>query len=222
MPALDTSARTAAAADVVAPAFFIFCDVLGDPVRATTFSPGITPAGTGDADLDGFAFTGISPEVLKVGDVAHSEDGSDTLQVELSGIVTLDTELMNDLGNVTKWRGRTARLWVRFWDIEARAWAGGFVPYYTGYMWGVEIDPGAERQAIRLTIENYIAIFSAASNRTYLSQRDFDASDTSAQASISSANGTRSGGSFSGSGAVSGPPGGGGQLLGQSIMNQLV
>lgn len=200
MPTLDTASKAAVASAVIAPAFFVFLDIAGDPIRVTTYAAPVTPSGAGDADLDGQTFSPIDPRVLNIGNAAHSEDGSDTLEVELSGIVTIDTALLNEIGSIATWRGRTCRLWVRFFDLAAGDWAGGFVPYYTGYMWGVDIAPSPTEQIIKLKVENYLATYNSASNRTYQGQKDFDPTDVSAAASISSANSARAGGSFSGGG----------------------
>ena len=197
MSTMDTTAKAALEDSVLYPAFFVFLDVVGDPIRMTTYAGEVVPAGTGDADLDGRTYSSVDRRVLTVGSVTHSEEGSDTLAVSLSGMVTIDAQLLNEIGDNAKWRGRPARLWVRFYDMATGGWAGGFVPYYTGYMWGVDIDPSPESQTISLTIENYLATFNAPSNRTYLSQKEFDPNDTSAAASISSANGARTGGGYS-------------------------
>jgi hypothetical protein len=80
------------------------------------------------------------------------------------------------------------------------------VPYYTGYMTSVGIADSPKTQAIRLSVENYLAAFNQASNRSYLGQKDYDSADTSAAATIAAANGARhAGGVASGGSSGSGP-----------------
>lgn len=189
MPIMDSTARAALAGQVICPAFFIFLDVAGDPVRITTFGKDITFASTGDADLDGNTFKAFDARAIQVGDVANSESGSDTLTVDLSGIVTIDTTLLGEIGDKTKWQGRTCRLWFAIYAEDGATQQGAVVPYYTGYMSSVGILPSPETQTIRLNVENYLAAFNDASFRSYLNQKDYDASDASAAATIASANG---------------------------------
>lgn len=206
MPQMDATAIAALNEPVIAPAFFVFLDVDGDPVRITTFGADVTFAATGDDDLDGETYLSMDARVIDIGDVSNSEGGSDTLTIDLSGIVTIDTDLLNAIGDKTKWRGRTARLWFQLYD-PSNATLGAIVPYYTGYMSSVAIMPSPKTQVIRLSIENYLAVFNQASNRSYLNQKYYDSGDASAGATIAAANGTKPGGS---EGRASGGGGGGG------------
>jgi hypothetical protein len=65
------------------------------------------------------------------------------------------------------------------------------VPFYTGYMAAVSILPAPKGQTIQLQIENYLAAFNQASNRSYQGQKDYDPADTSAAATLAAANGAR-------------------------------
>lgn len=197
MPTMDAAAAAALRLPVIAPSFLLFLDIAGDPIRATTFGQDLTPAGTGDADLDGLTFSSVDSRVLQVSGVTHSEQGSDTVTVSLSGIVSIDTDLLNDVGDTSKWRGRLCRMWIRLYN-EANTAQGQFFPYYTGYMSSVEIQPSPETQTILMKVENYLATFNQASNRSYLNQADYDPADTSAKASISSQLGPKSGASYGG------------------------
>lgn len=190
MPHPDATAIIALDQNVVIPAFFIWLDVVDDPIRITNFAESVTFSGTGDVDLDGFTFSNIRHELLGVGEVSNAEGGSNTLTIELSGIRTIDSALLAGIGDTAKWRGRSARLWFRLYD-EADAPQGGVVPYYTGYMSSVKIDPSPEVQAIRLQVENYLASFNQASNRSYLNQKDYDPTDTSPEATMAAVNGAR-------------------------------
>jgi hypothetical protein len=193
VPALD-SGSAAAVAGSFAPAWFIWLDVLTDPVRVTNFGSNVTFASTGDSDLDGNTFTAFGGQFLEIGDVVNSDSGSDTLTITLSGIVTLDTTLLNALGNIADWQGRTCRVWFQVYDPTGTTAQGAIVPHYTGYMSAVSIMPGALSQTIQLSVENYLAAFNQASNRNYLNQSFYDAADTSAAATITAANGSVRGG----------------------------
>jgi hypothetical protein len=204
VPDLDSTAQ-AAVETTFAPGWFIFLDVDGDPIRVTNVGVDVTFTSTGDADLDGFTFVSFGGQNLSVGDIDNAEGGSDTLQVALSGIVNLDTTLLNDIGDQAKWQGRTARIWMNAYDETGITPQGAVCPFYTGYMSSVGFvsSPGSDgqngTQAIKLSVENWLAIFNAASNRSYLNQKDYDSADTSAAATIACSNGTmRNGGARGG------------------------
>ena len=175
--------------------FLVWLDFVGDPVRSTTWPANITPSGTGDADLDGFTFEAINPEVVSIGDVQHGEDGSDTLSITLSGLPVINTDLLNIMGDTAKWRGRDARLWMGVANADY-APQGVLWSYYTGTMVGYRIAAQPDGQAIELRIEGYLGVLTPASNRSLMSQTRFDPDDRSAEVALASANGT------SGSGAA--------------------
>jgi hypothetical protein len=190
VPTLDATAITAAEGDL-APAWFIYLDISGDPLRVTTFGQDVAFTGTGDADLDGHTFVAFGGQLLTVGDISNSDSGSDTLSITLSGIVDMDTTLINDIGDRTLWQGRTARIWMLAYDVTGTTPQGGIAPFYTGYMSKVGIIAAPSGQAIQLSVENWLAAFNSASNRSYLNQKDYDSSDTSAAATMAAANGLR-------------------------------
>jgi len=185
----DGVAAAALDAPVIRPVFMAWLDVLGDPLRANTSGRDLTFSGTGDPELDGFTFTGISAQFVDIGEVAYEEGGSKTVTCRLSGIVGLDSDILNLLGVRSNWQGRTARLWRIIRD-EYGTQAGAIQPYYTGWMTAMTIDPKPSSQTISLSIESYLAAFTAASNRSYLSQEQYDSGDLSARAAIAIANGT--------------------------------
>lgn len=196
-------------AEFIKPVWFAWLDFVGDPVRANTSGTSITPSGTGDSDLDGLPFMGITADLVSVSPVKLQEGGSETVTAVLSGIKGLDATDLALLNNPANWRGRDARLW-RIIQNEANAQQGGFYPYYTGKMVALTHSGDAEGQIIRVTIESYLAVFAAASNRTYLNQAEYDAGDLSARASIAIANGNYAGAVVGSSGGGSGGGGGGG------------
>lgn len=187
MPSLDSTAQAQIASGQFAPAYFIWVDVLGDPIRVTTFGQDVTFTGTGDADLDGNLFHSFDHRAIQVGDVSNTETGSDTLTVTLSGVASADA-LLAEIATTGNWRGRAVRLWMQVYDPTGQTKQGGIVPYYTGYASSVKVMPAPDSQTIVLEVENYLSLFSAASNRSYLNQKDYDAADTSAAATLAAAN----------------------------------
>lgn len=206
MPNLDTTAAAQVAAPVFAPAWFIWLDIVGDPIRATTYGQAVTFSGTGDADLDGQTFAvPTDRSVISVGDVSFTESGSDSVSIFLSGIDSIDSVLMNAIGNRANWQGRTARLWLMVCDPSG-APQGGVAAWYTGIMAAVDIHPSPTTQTIELRLENFVALIGQASNRSYLGQADYDPADTSAAATLAAANNAR--------GAAGATVGGGGSSFG--------
>lgn len=188
----DATARAALDALVIRPVWFVYLDVVGDPVRACTAGQSIAFAAgaTGDPDLDGQTFDGINPQFVDIGPVRQKDGGTDSITIKLSGLVTIDTALLAAIGTEANWRGRTARLWRTIRDANG-AQQGAIQHIFTGYMTSLPITgaPNGE-QTINLSIQSYLAAFSGASGRTYLDQASFDPGDLSATASIALANGT--------------------------------
>lgn len=200
-------ATHAAALDdaIVRPVWFGFLDFDGDPVRANTSGADITPTGTGDPDLDGQEFLGISARLVEVSPVKIKEGGSEAVVATLSGIQGLDADDLAMLSDPTAYRGRDARLW-RIVRNALNEQQGGFHAYYTGKMVNLTHSGDDQGQVLRVTIESYLAVFSEPSNRSYLDQERYDPGDDSARASIAIANGNYGGAS---SGGVGGRGGGG-------------
>lgn len=185
----DLTAGAALSARVIKPVFFAWLDIDGDPVWANSAGKNITPTGTGDPDLDDIEFTGISHLFTDISDVRVSRGGSQSVTARLSGLQSVDGELLEAVGDRANWQGRQARLWRVIRDAS-NIQQGGYQPYYTGYMTALNIggeDDGS--QFVQVTIETYLAAFSAASNRTYLEQERYDSGDLSAKAAIAIANG---------------------------------
>jgi hypothetical protein len=176
--------------DVVRPPFLVWLDIVGDPVRATTWEVSLRLSGTSDPDLEGHLFSAIDPNMGAVSGVKRATGGSETVTATLSGIVGPDSDLLNILGDESKWKGRLARLWFLTLNSGGDR-VGAVVPYYTGRMVGLSIAGSAEQQTARVTIESYLASLSAASNRTYLDQADFVPGDGSAALTLATANGAR-------------------------------
>ena len=176
--------------EVVRPPFLAWLDIVDDPIRATTWEVSLRLSGTGDPDLDRQLFSAISPELGSVSGVKRATGGSDTVTATLSGIVGPNSDLLNVLGDETRWKGRVARLW--FLTLNgAGDRVGAVVPYYTGRMVGFRISGSASEQTARITIESYLASLTNASNRTYQDQADFIPGDTSASLTLAVVNGAK-------------------------------
>lgn len=184
---LDATASAALDAEVVLPVHFIFLDIVGDPLRANTSGRNLTISGSGITNFDG-TYLGIPAKFVSVSDVKASQTGSDTVTAGLSGLINLDNDLLNVLGDKTLWKSRLGQLWRMIRD-ETRTQQGGVQHYYTGYMTNMQVGGSRQSQTIQVSLENYLAAFASASNATYLNQADFDPGDLSAKASIAIANG---------------------------------
>lgn len=190
MPVMDTAARGALESPVLSSALVVYLDILGEPVRFTTFRQDTLFSATGDADLDGHTYIAMSARALDISDIRNGTDGSGTRTVDISGIMPIDQVILNTLGNPANWRGRIARTWFQLYS-PGNAPVGAIVPDYTGYMSALSIIPGPDVQVIRISLENYLAAFNEPSKRSYLDQQRFDPGDVSAGATIASANGAR-------------------------------
>jgi hypothetical protein len=185
----NLAAQGAIAQPIIHPVFVGFLDILGDPIRATTAPYSIAVSGTGDADLDGHTFSAVDATFVGVSPVQNKEGGSSTVTVTLSGLIGIDSDLLNQIGNKANWQGRTARLWQMMYDENLQR-VGNIWPFYTGYMNVPRIVGDATQQTIVIEVESYLAFLKQASGRSYLSQNEYDPGDLSAEASIAVANGT--------------------------------
>lgn len=188
---IDPGTLAMLGADVVRPPFLAWLDIVGDPVRATTWEASLRLTGTNDPDLDGLLYSALSPVMGSISGVKRATGGTETVTATLSGIVGPNSDLLNILGDETKWKGRLARLWFLTLN-EAGDRVGAVVPYYTGRMVGFSISGSATMQTAKITIESYLASLTAASNRTYLDQGDFVTGDSSASLTLAVANGAKS------------------------------
>lgn len=184
----DSTAAAALEAEVIKPVFFAWLDIVGDEVRANSSGHDITPTATGDDDLDDNLFVGIGAGFVDISSIKVSDQGTESVTAQLSGIQELDEDTLNTLGDPANWQGRIARLW-RVIRNASNVQQGGFQPYYTGYMTSLEVGGDDSGQTITVTIETYLAAFSSAPNRTYLDQGRYDSGDLSPKAAISIANG---------------------------------
>lgn len=188
----DASAGAQLASSYFSAAWMAFLDFEGDPIRATTARKTLTFSASGDSDLDGFTFSSIDPTVISITDVKNAEGGSDTLSFALSGIVGPDSDLLNIIGDTSRWRGRTARIWAVIYD-EDGVQQGAVWPIYTGRMSAVQLVGSPSAQTVKLDVESYLASFKQASGRTYLDQAQFDPADNTAALTIGVANGQTKG-----------------------------
>lgn len=225
---VDPTTQAALEAPILHWRMLLYADFQGDVLRATSGIYDKVISGTGDAELDG-TYQSLDHNLIEISPVKHNESGSDTVTVSLNGILAATefiqdrfesfveqrdndfiqirgSSLLNILGDITRWQGRTARLWFYVVD-ENENQIGSIIPYYTGYMDDITIAGSPSAQRISLSIENYLVTLSGASNKGYLSQSQYDVGDNSAAATISAANGLV-GGVISGGGGGGGGGGG--------------
>ena len=195
----DAAHSAALDGEVIKPVWFAWLDIVGDPVRANTSGADRTPTGTGDTDLDGETFIGISGTLVEISSVKVKDGGSESVTAQLSGLQGVDSDTIALLADPTNWRGRDARLW-RIVRNAANEQQGGFHPYYTGKMTALSHKGDSTGQTLRVTIESYLAVFSEASGRSYLDQSRYDPGDESARAAIAIANGDYGNAGTSGTG----------------------
>jgi len=183
---VDPTTQAALEAEVLRWRALIYADFVDDTLRATNSVVDKVVSGSGDAELDG-TYESFNHNIIEISPVVHSETGSDTVSVQMSGLI-VNSDLLNMIGDRTNWQGRAARLWFFLVD-ENEDQVGSIVPYYTGYMNDVTISGSPQEQKITLTIENYLISLSARANRTYMMQKLYDAGDLSANATLGAANG---------------------------------
>lgn len=191
MPTLDSAGVAELTKSVLRPFFVAWLDITGDVIRVTTAPISLTFTGTGDVDLDTYTFSAVDHTLVDIGEVVHKEGGSETVTATLSGLMGIDSTLLNQIGTKSNWQGRTARLWLGF--LTEHGAVVSIAAYYTGYMMTPRISGSPDMQVITLEIESYLASMTEASGRTYLDQSRYDAADTSAAATVANANGTSAG-----------------------------
>lgn len=184
----DATASAALSEAVIKPVFFVFLDIDGGQVRANTSGANVTPTGTGFPEMDDEEFIGLSASFVDITPVRYAPGGSQSVTATLSGIPSVDDETLALIGDKANWRGRDARLW-RVIRNSLNVQQGGFHAYYTGKMTSLSHGGDAAGQVIKVTIESYLAVFSEASNRTYMDQERYDPGDLSARAAVAIANG---------------------------------
>lgn len=187
---VDATTQGALEATILHWRMLLWADFDGDPLRATSGLYDFTISGSADADLDG-AYDSYDHNLINIGTVKHNETGSDTAAISMSGLI-VNSDLLNIIGDRTKWQGRTARLWFYCVDQD-EVKVGEYIPYYTGYMNDVVINGSPQEQRITLTIENYLASLVGAPAQTYMMQNLFDAGDLSANATLGASNGLSAG-----------------------------
>lgn len=183
---VDATTQAALEAQEVRWRALIYADFVGDTLRATTSTVNKVISGSSDTELNG-TYQSFAHKVIYVGAVTHEETGSNTLTVEMNGLV-VNLAFLTLIGNKANWQGRIARLWFFMVDANENQ-IGSVVPYYTGYMNDVTIAGSPSEQKIVLTIENYLVSLSGTANRTYMMQTVYDSGDLSASATLGAANG---------------------------------
>ena len=190
----DVDAQAALAADRRRVFSYAFLDINGDPQRVTDGPYSVTFSGTGDEDLDGFTFTAIDATFVSVSDVHQKEGGGDTVTCTLSGLASLDDELMTTLGNRANFMRRDARFWRQMRHPDTLQPIGAIWHHHTGVMSAPKHTGDGTSGILQLEVESYLTYFAGPSNRTYLDQSRYDPGDKSADLSIAIANGVTAAG----------------------------
>lgn len=215
---IDPIASAALSFDIN-PIFMGFIDFANEPMRVNTSGSDLQFSGTGDVDIDGFAFSGISASVVDIGPVLNKSGGSETLEVTLTALQILDQDLLDDINNEENWQGREIRLWRIIRDSN-NVKQGGIQHYYTGNMTSVVINARPDSQTIKVSVEGYFAAFTAASNRSYLDQERYDPGDLSARAAIALVNNSTGGSLIGGLSEGGGGAGGGNRGFSEGFFEQ--
>ncbi len=189
MGAPDATAQAALDQSVHEVAYVGWLDLLDDPIYATTAPYAVTFSGTGDADLDGKTFSPAANGWMSVSPVQNKEGGGEEVTLTLSGLIGVDTDVMNQIGDRAKFQGRFCRLWAMMIDPTG-ARIGNVWSYYTGYMSTPTLSGDGSYQTITIKVESWLSFMTQATGRTWLAQPEYDADDHSAELSIAIANGT--------------------------------
>lgn len=171
-----------------------FLDVQGDPLRyAIAPAPVVTPPSSllddPDPDFDNRTFTTLDPRFVSVTPVTHGPGGAEAVNFTVSGTLALDSAMMTAFSDPSKFRSRTAKLWLTLFGADWQpAAARG---YYSGSMAVPQFRMAADEQTITVVAESHLAIIgSGAPMRTLLSQKLYDAGDESAAATLGTAGST--------------------------------
>lgn len=171
---------------VLRPVHFVYMDFDGDPVRANDSGMTIVISGQSDPDLNG-TYDGVTGDMASISPIRVGAGGSDTVSAKLSGLKGIDDDTLDLMGDETKWKGRIVKVWRVVWNPQ-NVQQGEYEHIYTGYMMDVTIGGDVDVEAgqyIEVAIENYLALYVQPSNRTYLTQHEFDPGDRSGEASLS-------------------------------------
>lgn len=174
----------------VRPFWLAYLDFDGDPLRVTTLPADFTPTGTGDPDLDDLLFVSLPASLVEITPVTNAEDGSDQVEITLSGIPGPDDDLLDAIDSPALWRGRVFRLWRGLADSD-------YAPtlleaYHTGYLMSLRLRGSNQEQTIAATTESYLALLTTPRARTYQDQGEHDATDITPSLIRAAANGIQS------------------------------
>lgn len=175
----DLHASTAAAldAEAVYTAWLFRLDIADDPVIVWTGARDYTPAGTGDAALDGFLFERVGFPG-NIGNVVDGRGGSQALSLSLPGVDLNDEALKQVVKDKRRWQFRQAWVWIATLDANYNVVG---VPFRvkTGRIDKMNIGQGRKGNYVNVTIESHQAYASEVANTKYSELRDFDPTDTS-------------------------------------------
>jgi hypothetical protein len=179
----------------------IWADFDGDPIYWTSevYDRTFGASETGDSYLDGKTFKASTrpsdPQdalIVGLGDIEQGAGGSDTLTITLSGQILGDTDVLNIVGDRTKWAERRLCIWWFIRDDDGSIIGGIPDLYYKGRFVAVDDACAPDNSSLVVSIETYRAVLTGVSGRRIDQQQAYDAGDTSPAATVAAANGLHS------------------------------
>jgi hypothetical protein len=191
-------------ASVVSVAIVAFLDIDGEALRyalspCSLVMPASTILPAANAAFDGQTFTALDPRFISMSPIQHAEGGAQRVDFTVAGTLEFDSDLLTALSDPSRFRGRTASVWVVLLDAAYQPIAAK--QKYLGYMAVPSFGLSPDQQSITITTENYLALVGGgAPSRTLLSQKLYDAADNSANVTAGKSDGSSLGPAFSAGG----------------------
>ena len=161
---------------VVQPAWFIFLDVRGDPLRIWTGPMNITLSGQSDTPLNGewLASSGL----VEIGEIVDDENGSGPTTLSMSGVDPGEPGFKQIIADGRLWRLRKGIIWLSYMNDQGEL---AFTPRRkkTGRMDDLRMLQDESSSQIMLNLEGFAARAAEALGTRYSEQRDVDPTDTS-------------------------------------------
>ncbi|MCU0892110.1 MAG: hypothetical protein MUE77_10265 [Sandarakinorhabdus sp.] len=169
--------------DVVTLAILIRADFADSPVLAAMSPMPISvPADLPEAGVAaGLTFDVANTDVLQVSPVSSGAGGFDSFTATFFADPD-NPQLIDAVNDPTLYSGRDIALWMV--TANAAGVANGIEPIFAGTMAQPSESISADGWTLSMVCESYLALLSGAQNRTYLSQKIYDAGDESAAATL--------------------------------------
>ena len=168
--------EAAGRAEIVRPCWFVYLDILDDPLFAWTGGYDIAITGQGDSLLNN-TFLGTSG-LVEIGEVADERGGGPGTPITLSGVDPALPGFDRLIAEGRLWQGRRAVIWQSYTNEAGQPI---FDPrrVKTGRMDNLRFEQGGDTGTLTLDIEGFAAHAQQALNTRYAEQRDIDPTDTS-------------------------------------------